>query len=751
MLAHVRVGFVAALVTLASIALSSIPAAAAAAPAKPYQRADLADAAIKLEAEIKTDAGQPGKPVAQLRRDADAAFQKNDVRSGMVLLGQIIAQAPDDSATWLQARPRHPAGPRRSWTAIASPCSSAPAPRPTSPISAPTTAARRPMRCSSSARTFGDRGIWRPALDSLRISLELRENADVRVMYEKMREDHGFRLLDYSVDADSASPRACFQFSEELPNKRVDFSPFVSVAGQDKLALSADDKQLCVEGLKHGERYSVTLRAGLPSTVKETLPKSAELTIYVRDRKPMAHFAGKAYVLPRTGQRGIPVVSVNTKSVGINVYRISDRNLIETVLGREFQRNLYAYEIERLTDSRGIKVWSGELAVEQTLNAEITTAFPVDQAIGDMVPGVYVMTAVPKGTTSDDYDDMPTQWFVVSDMGLAAYSGVDGINVFVNSLASTEPKGQVEVRLMSRGNEVLATKKTDGNGRIAFEAGLSRGEGASSPAMLIASDAKGDYAFLSLKTPAFDLSDRGVSGRPAASGLDAFVYTERGVYRSGETVHVMSLLRDAQGVAAPNVPLTLVVERPDGIEYRRVAVPDQGIGGHALDVPINPAATTGTWRVRAFTDPKRPSVGETTFLVEDYVPDRLEFDLASPTGKISKTAPAKLTVDGRYLYGAPASALDLEGELVIAPGQGAAGPGRLSVRPRRRGGRDHAKDARGPAADRRQGQGELRCRARQAAGDLASARRQGDRAAGRKPAAARSSAPSRCRCRRRPT
>ena len=249
--------------------------------------------------------------------------------------------------------------------------------------------------------------------------------------------------------------------------------------------------------------------------------------------------------------------------------------------------------------------------------------------------------------------------------------------------------------------------------------------------MLIATDAKGDYAFLSLKAPAFDLSDRGVSGRPAASGLDAFVYTERGVYRSGETVHVMSLLRDAQGVAAPNVPLTLVVERPDGIEYRRVAVPDQGIGGHALDVPINPAATTGTWRVRAFTDPKRPSVGETTFLVEDYVPDRLEFDLASPTGKISKTAPAKLTVDGRYLYGAPASALDLEGEMVIAPGQGAAGPRRLSVRPRRRGGRDHAKDAGGPAADRRQGQGELRRRARQAAGDLASARRQGDRAAGR--------------------
>src|SRR5687767_2706120 len=123
---------------------------------------------------------------------------------------------------------------------------------------------------------------------------------------------------------------------------------------------------------------------------------------------------------------------------------------------------------------------------------------------------------------------------------------------------------------MSRANEVLSTKRTDADGRVQFEAGLSRGEGALSPAMLVASEPKGDYAFLYLKSPAFDLSDRGVSGRQAPAGLDAFVYTERGVYRSGETVHITALLRDAQGAAALTVPLTLVVERPDGLEYRRV-------------------------------------------------------------------------------------------------------------------------------------------------------------------------------------
>ena len=58
MFAPVRVGLFAALVTLASIALSSIPASAA---DKAFQRADLDEAAIKLEAQIKTDAGSVGK------------------------------------------------------------------------------------------------------------------------------------------------------------------------------------------------------------------------------------------------------------------------------------------------------------------------------------------------------------------------------------------------------------------------------------------------------------------------------------------------------------------------------------------------------------------------------------------------------------------------------------------------------------------------------------------------------------------
>src|SRR5271168_3726488 len=291
----VRAGVTAALLAVAPLLA---PLAANAAVEKAFRNSELADSAVTLEAQIKTDAGTPTKPLPQIRKDADAAFAKNDFRAGMALLGQIVASAPTDSATWLRLARTimqiRPADDNEKALLLERASTAA--------YIAYQRATSRAEEADSLAflgSVLSQREMWRPSLDALRLSLEMREVADVRGQYERLREAHGFRVLDYSVDADTASPRACFQFSEELP-LRTDFSPFVVLAGTSKPALSAAEKQLCVEGLQHGDSYTVTLRAGLPSTVHETLSKSADFSIYVRDRKPSVRFStseiGRAHV-----------------------------------------------------------------------------------------------------------------------------------------------------------------------------------------------------------------------------------------------------------------------------------------------------------------------------------------------------------------------------------------------------------------------------------------------------------------------
>src|SRR5256886_173543 len=178
---------------------------------------------------------------------------------------------------------------------------------------------------------------------------------------------------------------------------------------------------------------------------------------------------------------------------------------------------------------------------------------------------------------------------------------------------------------------------------------------------------KADYGFLSLKTNALDLSDRGVAGRGVPAGAGAFVYAERGFYRSSEPVYLTALVRDGQGNAVAGGPLTMVIERPDGVEYRRAVLPDQGAGGRTLSVALNSAVPTGTWRARAFTDPKAPSIGETTFMVEDYIRERIDLAVTSKEKQIKAEVPVELKVDGHFLYGAPASGLQLEGDMLVAP------------------------------------------------------------------------------------
>ena len=117
--------------------------------------------------------------------------------------------------------------------------------------------------------------------------------------------------------------------------------------------------------------------------------------------------------------------------------------------------------------------------------------------------------------------------------------------MFARSLESAAPLDGIKVQLIARNNEILGSGISDASGMVTFDAGLLRGSDGLAPAVLTASNAdKSDFVFLDLTRAGFDLSDRGVTGRPSPEGVDVYAWTERGVYRPGEEVHVSALARD---------------------------------------------------------------------------------------------------------------------------------------------------------------------------------------------------------------
>jgi uncharacterized protein YfaS (alpha-2-macroglobulin family) len=662
--------------TAVGVALLAIGAAGAA-EVKPFAREDMASDAVRLTESLRADAAKFGaakdRTPEALRNAAMVAAAASKFDDAAKLAAAAIASAPKDPANWL------------AYATIAQKADDAQASGRYDLVTQGATAAYAAYQRSTNPQAQADalaltsdllarHEMWRAALDALKASLDRRDNPDLGKTYEAMRSEHGFRILDYKIDNESASPRICFNFSDELARK-TDFSPYVAVSGASDTAVSNEDRQLCVEGLKHGERYAVTLRQGLPSAVGESLLKSGDYQFYVRDRSPQAHFAGKAYVLPRQGQQGAPLVTVNTPKVAIDVFRIGDRNLLAAVSRDDFLKPIDSSRAQEIEDSEGVKVWSGSMDVASELNKDVLTDFPVLQAVGTLQPGVYLITARPwkekaPGSDATDSAQLATQWMVVSDLGLTVISGDTAAHALVQSLGSAAPLAGVELKLVARNNEVLARKATGPDGRIEFDPGLFRGKGGLAPGLLIATLGD-DYNFLSLAQSAFDLTDRGVAGRDAPNGLDAFLYTERGVYRSGETVSATALLRDAKGVATTGVPLTLVVKRPDGVEYRRATLADEGLGGRAFAIPLLPGSAAGKWTISAYADPKGDSIGEVEFLLEDYIPERLDFALHAPKAFATRGEPVELSLDARFLYGAPASGLDVTGAIRLQAVAGA--------------------------------------------------------------------------------
>ncbi|MBA5778068.1 alpha-2-macroglobulin [Stappia sp. F7233] len=510
------------------------------------------------------------------------------------------------------------------------------------------------------------RQAWKPVIKAWRQALALDERPGLRERLQRMVDEHGFRILDHQVDSDAANPRICVVFSDDLP-RNSDMSAFVRVTGEGAVAVEAEGSQVCVDGVRHGARYSLLIRSGLPAADGETLERTAELNVYVRDRTPSVRFLGRAYVLPAGKDATIPIVSVNTGEVETEIYRIGDRALASALRDRKFLVQLDGYTAGQVREDYGEAVWKGVVETRSELNTDVTTAIPLDDIGLEKKPGIYAMTARARNDKASQWGPWATQWFLVSDLGLATYSGSDGITASVRSLASAGAVEGANIRLVAVNNEILGAARTDAQGFARFAPGLARGRGGQAPALLVAETEVGDYAFLDLGKPAFDLSDRGVEGRPAAGPIDIFAWTERGVYRPGETVHASALARDGKADALGGLPLTFVFERPDGVEHARMQVADEGLGGrsHALHLPA--AIQQGAWTLKVYADPKGQPVAEKSFLVEDFQPERVDFDLETDVQALDPLNLPQIAIDARFLYGAPAAGQRLEGEVIVSP------------------------------------------------------------------------------------
>ncbi len=626
----------------------------------------LARDAARLEADLAKD--RPPQPdaarIEAASAAATAALAAGDVGAGERALRAAIAAGDDRSGTWLSLGiAQKTLGTQQALTGA---------------VAAMYTAYRR-------AETRRDRQMALEHLGDLLTGTLDRPKQGLRayraardLLPATMRSRLDQRIADLltrihltvdrvDVESELERPQACLRFSDPLTDDpSVRLGDYLAITPTVDVTIEARDDRLCLTGIAHGTRYMLTLREGLPGRDGLRLAAAETVPLAVGDRAPSAAFRSGGHILARGARGGIPLTTINLDSVLISVLRLNDRRLADELNDGTLLRSLYGYRMRQITQQSGERIWQGLMAVGGARNHAVTTGLPLRDILPDPKPGLYAVVAEP-ADVPDGFVPWrkATQWVMVSDLGLTSFRGADGITVFARSFARATPVPGLTVRLIARNNTILGTAPTDAMGRVRFDPGLARGTGGNTPLAIMAYGADGDFAMLDLSRAAFDLSDRGVGGRTTPGPMDAFVYSDRGVYRPGETAHLTALLRDDAARAVGRFPLHIKVLRPSGTEAVARVLPTDAAGGAVLSVPLTDTAPLGTWTALAFADPKAEPVGRLHFQVEDFVPERLTVAIETAETILTPGTLFPATVVAHFLYGPPAAGLGASASVAV--------------------------------------------------------------------------------------
>lgn len=240
---------------------------------------------------------------------------------------------------------------------------------------------------------------------------------------------------------------------------------------------------------------------------------------------------------------------------------------------------------------------------------------------------------------------------LLTDMGMFVKKASDGRrDIFVCSLASGRPVRDAAVRVLGRNGLPVAEVFTDSQGHAVLPAtdGL---KGERAPVAIVAArlgskDEMVDFTWLSLSDSARVVNQReafstgGLSAR--ADGLIAYVFSQRGLFRPGETLHFGCVVRRGDWQALPDrLPLHAVLTDPLGNEVlsRPLTVPEDGLAELSWTAPE--AAPVGRYRLDLRIGERGPVIGSGETRVEEFQPDTLELrvNIVAETAGTPEAAP----------------------------------------------------------------------------------------------------------------
>ncbi|HWQ27505.1 MAG TPA: MG2 domain-containing protein, partial [Dehalococcoidia bacterium] len=380
-------------------------------------------------------------------------------------------------------------------------------------------------------------------------------------------------------------------------------------------------------------------------------------------------------IVYRPSQSGVfnayldPTVMVTTWNVGrvdFELFRIDRKELIRS------ERSDLSVPYQPPVGSL-IRLWSETIA-NPPLDEPVVTPTRLAEPGARLPQGVYYLRVSAPGVHS------PSGFaFVVSSANVTVKWTDREALVWAVDLRSGAPLVAVPLDVLDRDGRVIASGVTrdDGVARIPLAD------------VTVSNQPFGNGYYISAETPNMTLlagslwtdgiapwNFPDISFTTVLPDLVGYVYTDRPIYRPGETVYIKGVVRsddDARYAVPPRDPdLRLILRDSFGRVFDERPVDLSDMGTFDTEVQLNPEAATGTYSIElqrgeGAAETSYPTVGYVLFQVAEF--RKPEFEVAVTPGRESYVngETIRATVQADLFFGAPLADADVRWQATSQP------------------------------------------------------------------------------------
>ncbi|MCG2614210.1 MG2 domain-containing protein [Terrimonas sp. NA20] len=458
------------------------------------------------------------------------------------------------------------------------------------------------------------------------------------------------------------------QLSEENLKSHIKIDPEVSFSvSTNESGFTIRSSQFSVD-----KSYTLIISKGLRGKIGGVLKEEYNGSIAFGELEPGITFTNnKAVYLSKKGAKNMEVRITSVEKVKIVISKIYENNLLMA------QR--YGYYPQE-SGNPGYDDYEGEYGGDSYTSASLgdviyekvidTRSLPKSgggrllnfSQFEDRLPdfnGVYHVVI----RSETDYWVRDSRFISLSDIGLIAKQGEDKIVVFANSIKTADPVNGVTISVYAANNQLIGTGATDADG-VASIAYSKKEFSGFKPAMIIAKTAD-DFNYLPFNNTRVNTSRFAVGGkRNNSSGLDAFVYAERDIYRPGERVNFSVIIRDREWHSPGEIPLKMKFLMPNGKELKTFRKNLNDEGAVEGNVDIATSAITGSYTLEVYTS-NDVLLASKNFSIEEFVPDRIRVNAKLSATALKPGQSSQLSINAMNFFGPPAANRNYETEIQV--------------------------------------------------------------------------------------